>query len=64
MYALRAARYETQDPELQYHAGIIALHTGYIPEARRRLREALAADRSFTRFMRREARRALAAMGG
>ncbi|MFY9662954.1 MAG: hypothetical protein WAK19_00750 [Candidatus Cybelea sp.] len=64
VYALRAARYETQDPELQYHAGIIAMHTGYTPEARRRLREALGADSQFHPFYAGEARRALAAMGG
>ncbi|MGB6602075.1 MAG: tetratricopeptide repeat protein [Candidatus Cybelea sp.] len=63
VYAQRAVRYETQDPELQYHAGIIAMHTGHIPEARYRLREALAADPQFHPVYAAEARRALAAMG-
>lgn len=64
VYAQRAVRYETQDPELQYHAGIIAMHTGHIPEARRRLREALAADPQFHPVYAAQARRVLAAMGG
>jgi tetratricopeptide (TPR) repeat protein len=64
VYAERATRYETQDPELQYHAGIIALHTGHIEEARRRLRETLAADPQFHPVYAGEARRALAALGG
>ena len=64
IYAERALRYETQDPELQYHAGIIALHTGHTEEARRRLREALAADPQFHPVYADEARRALAVIGG
>ena len=34
-YALRATRFGTQDPELQYHAGVIAWHAGARDEARR-----------------------------
>lgn len=64
VYAERAARYDTQDPELEYHAGAIAWHCGHAGEARRRLREALAADDRFHPFYADEARRILAAMGG
>lgn len=46
-YALRAARYGTQDPELQYHAGVIAWHTGHRGEARIRLQAALATGGAF-----------------
>ncbi len=63
-YAVRATRYETQDPELQYHAGVIAWHTGHLDEARRRLRVALAADDRFHPFYAADARRMLAVMGG
>ena len=45
-YSERALRYGTQDPELQYHAAIIAAHTGRIAESRRRLAAALAAEPS------------------
>jgi tetratricopeptide (TPR) repeat protein len=64
VYAERAARYDTQDPELEYHAGVIAWHTGHEGEARRRLREALAADDRFHPFYADAARRILAATGG
>ena len=63
VYAERATRYDTQDPELEYHAGAIAWHTGYSGEARRRLREALGADDRFHPFYAADARRILAAMG-
>jgi tetratricopeptide (TPR) repeat protein len=63
-YAARAMRYGTQDPELQYHAGIIAWRTGRANEARRRLRAALAADASFHPFYAGDARRLLATLGG
>lgn len=46
-YAVRATRLGTRDPELQYHAGVIAWHTGHQLEARRRLQLALAIDPSF-----------------
>lgn len=63
-YATRAARYDTPDPELQYHAAVIASHTGHVAEARRRLRAALAADSQFHPFYADDARRLLAAIGG
>ncbi|MFY9632083.1 MAG: tetratricopeptide repeat protein [Candidatus Cybelea sp.] len=60
VFAERAARYGTRDPELQYHAGIIALHTGHRNEARLRLSDALQTDPSFHPFYAGDARRALA----
>lgn len=62
-YAERAVRYGTQDPEIQYHAGAIALHTGYDGEARARLRAALNADASFHPFYAEDARKMLASLG-
>lgn len=64
VYARRATRYETQDPELEYHAGIIAWHTGHFAEARRRLRAALAVDPKFHPIYADDARRLLAVAGG
>jgi tetratricopeptide (TPR) repeat protein len=63
-YAVRATRFETQDPELQYHAGVIAWRTGHRDEARRRLHAALDTDSRFHPFYADDARRILAAMGG
>ncbi|MGA8476163.1 MAG: tetratricopeptide repeat protein [Candidatus Cybelea sp.] len=60
LYAERAVRYGTADPELQYHAGVIASHTGRTAEARRRLRAALAIDPQFHPFYADDARRILA----
>ena len=57
VFAERAARYGTRDPELQYHAGIIALHTGHRNEARLRLSDALQTDPSFHPFYAGDARR-------
>ena len=62
VYSQRATRYGTADPELQYHAGIIAWHTGHVNEARRRLQAALQADASFHPFYADDARRTLASM--
>ena len=63
VYAERAVRYGTQDPEVQYHAGVIALHTGHTGEASARLRAALNADASFHPFYAADARKMLASMG-
>jgi tetratricopeptide (TPR) repeat protein len=63
-YATRATRYDTADPELQYHAGVIAWHTGHAAEARRRLHAALASDPQFHPVYADDARRLLAAIGG
>jgi predicted Zn-dependent protease len=62
IYALRAARYDTADPELQYHCGVIAARTGHAGEARRRLSAALAVDASFHPFYADDARRILASI--
>lgn len=64
VYALRATRFETADPELQYHAAIIAWHTGHAAEARRRLRAVLAADPQFHPVYAGDARRLLGVAGG
>lgn len=63
-YALRAMRYDTPDPELQYHAAVIAWHTGHAAEARTRLHAALAADSRFHPVYADDARRLLAVAGG
>lgn len=47
VYAVRATRYDTQDPVLEYHAAIVALHTGHRAEAARRLKMALALNPHF-----------------
>jgi hypothetical protein len=59
---MRAARYGTEDPELQYHCGVIAWHTGHIGEARRRLSAALAVDAQFHPVYADDARRILVAI--
>lgn len=63
VYALRAARYDTADPELEYHAAVIAWHTGHRREARRRLRTALDADPQFHPVYAEDARRLLQEIG-
>jgi tetratricopeptide (TPR) repeat protein len=63
-YSIRAMRYDTADPELQYHAAVIAWHTGHAAVARRRLRAALAADPQFHPAYADDARRLLAVIGG
>jgi predicted Zn-dependent protease len=60
VYAQRAMRYDTADPELQYHAAVIAWRTGHADEARRRLTAALAADPQFHPVYAADARRMLA----
>ncbi len=64
VYAVRATRLGTADPELQYHAGIIAWHAGAFAEARGRLRAALSADPEFHPFYAADARQVLASIGG
>jgi tetratricopeptide (TPR) repeat protein len=58
-YAVAATRLGTQDSEVQFHAGVIALHTGRSAEGRSRLRNALAINPQFDPFDAPEARRAL-----
>jgi tetratricopeptide (TPR) repeat protein len=62
IYSQRAMRYDTADPELEYHAGVIAWHTNHRAEARRRLSAALAANAQFHPVYADEARRVLASM--
>jgi tetratricopeptide (TPR) repeat protein len=62
VYSVRAARYDTADPELQYHCGVIAWHTGHAGEARRRLSDALAVDPQFHPVYADDARRILTAI--
>ena len=62
VYSVRAARYDTADPELQYHCGVIAWHTGHAGEARRRLSGALAVDPQFHPVYADDARRILTAI--
>lgn len=47
VYSKRAVRFNTQDAELQYHAAIIALHTGHRSEAKLRLERALRENPQF-----------------
>lgn len=61
-FAVRATRWNTQDSEVQYHAGIIAAHTGNRAEAVRRLQAALAANPQFDAFDADDARTQLAAL--
>lgn len=48
--ARNATRYDTQDPRIQFHAGMIALHFGRAVEARRRLQAALELNSHFDPF--------------
>jgi len=61
-FANRALRYDTTDPELQYHAGVIAWRTGHLQEARRRLSAALAENPEFHPVYAADARRILASL--
>lgn len=62
IYAIRATRWNTQDSEVQYHAGVIALHMGKIEEGKRRLGSALAANPEFDAFDADDARSKLATL--
>jgi len=56
----KALRYDTQDPRLQFHAGMIALHFGDRAAAKRRLSRALALNATFHPLYADEARKTLA----
>lgn len=60
IYTERAVAHGTQDAELQYHAGIVALNTGRRAEGRRRLALALAQNAQFDPFEGDDARARLA----
>lgn len=63
VHAQRAVSRGTQDSRLQFHAGLIALHTGHADEARRRLQIALSLNPHFHPLYADEARRALLSQG-
>ena len=44
----KALRFDTEDPRIQYHAGVIAAHFGDDAEAKRRFTRALALNPSFS----------------
>jgi tetratricopeptide (TPR) repeat protein len=58
--AAKAIRFDTQDPIVQYHAGIIALHFGRRDEGKRRLQRALDLNPQFHLVYADDARRRLA----
>jgi tetratricopeptide (TPR) repeat protein len=58
-HAKRAVALGIEDSRIQYHAGMIALRTGYTPEARDRLRRALAVNPHFHAVYADDARRQL-----
>jgi tetratricopeptide (TPR) repeat protein len=61
--AMRSAiRFDTQDPRIQFHAGMIAYHFRRYAQARRRLERALALNPQFDVFYADEARTVLSSM--
>jgi len=56
LHAERAVRLNTPDARLQFHAAVIALHTGHPNEARRRLQLALVLNAQFHPFYADQAR--------
>ena len=60
--AAKATRFDTQDPMVQYHAGIVALHFGDRGSATRRLRRALELNAQFHPVFAEDARHKLAAL--
>ncbi|MEO7202512.1 MAG: tetratricopeptide repeat protein [Candidatus Tumulicola sp.] len=60
-FAQRATRTNAQDSDVQFHAGVIALHTGAVAEGTRRIREALALNPQFDPFEAPQARALLSA---
>jgi tetratricopeptide (TPR) repeat protein len=63
-YARRAIRNDTEDPLLQYHAGVIAMQTGHVAEAKRSLEMALQLNPQFDAFYADDARRRYDALRG
>ncbi len=58
--ALKALRFDTEDPRLQYHAGVIAQHSGEAAEAVRRFNRALQLNARFSATQADDARTRLA----
>jgi tetratricopeptide (TPR) repeat protein len=56
----QAIRYDTEDPKLQYHAGVIAMHFHNSDEAKRRFSRALALNPQFHPIYADDARKRLA----
>jgi tetratricopeptide (TPR) repeat protein len=56
----KAVRYDTEEPRLQFHAGMIALHFGDVAQAKRRLSRALSLNPHFHPAYADEARKTLA----
>ncbi|GAC1390654.1 MAG: hypothetical protein NVSMB31_07770 [Vulcanimicrobiaceae bacterium] len=63
IFAERAARTNVEDPEVQYHAGVIALHLGKTMEGKRRLQAALRSNPQFDAFDADDARAKLQSLG-
>jgi len=61
-HALRAVATGSDDSRVQYHAGVIALHTGHASEARDRLRLALSVNPHFHPVYADDARRLLGSL--
>jgi tetratricopeptide (TPR) repeat protein len=60
----KALRFDTEDPRLQYHAGVIAQHFGDTAEAVRRYTRALALNAAFSATQADDARLQLARLRG
>ncbi len=58
----KALRFDTEDPRMQYHAGVIAAHFGDDAEAKRRFGRALALNPHFSATQADDARARLAAL--
>lgn len=63
-FSKKATRWNTQDSEIRYHAGIIAMHVGKRNEALELLKAALETNPQFDPFDADAARANLAALGG
>jgi tetratricopeptide (TPR) repeat protein len=62
--AAKALRFDTEDPRLQYHAGVIAQHFGETAEAVRRYTRALNLNPQFSATQADDARARLASLSG
>jgi len=60
--ARKALRFDTEDPRMQYHAGVIAQHAGDSVQARRRYERALALNPTFSATFADDARAQLASL--
>jgi len=60
--AAKAIRFDTQDPRIQYHVGVVAQHFGDKAEAAKRFNRALELNSKFSAFQADDARARLAAL--